>query len=433
MINGQEENGQNYKETTNIFLYRRHNHHRTIMDQNQMDNNYVPVFHLVLELSIPFLAAGDLPQIASLNRASRTIALASFETRLFHHNANMPAYLPKNSLYGVGPEQSTMELPENPTPTRPFSYQKVVTLIHRPPGRDSWREHWKRRLHIPEHLLNRSCRITDFCRVDGSDRLVMIVCQKWNVDDDEGNGDGGGEGQVDLWDCDPESWDDDDDEGILMQLWGIVYDVPNTRTGGIHDNNVNPQSLLHPTFVQALMTEPCGIEDRASFGGRFGETEFSINGRALAVMTRRPNPDFDQEGPSIIKVFQVDDRDGFVECRSIAVHLDLGDEYCRIDWCLSARGDLLSVVSQLNHESYWSWDLYDVTRPPKNVANILTIGEIRGPKDGDGFGIVQAHYFTLDNDFVMILEAKSQVEYLKSCYLPRFANKLILVWQESDK
>jgi len=404
------------------------------------------LFYFILELSVPFVAACDLPEIARINKTCRTIALASFQTRL---DTPLKTYGDDNRDDGT----NTDGTPKKSQPISSYNVTDVLAPWKTPKGHKFrnpcqgqlrrstlWRNHWKKRLYVPEHLDQSSCRMEgcyEGCfNVDsGAGRIIMVICKKWNTVGGNNNRE---DNAVDglHWMGERNDWQrENEGADILFQLWGVVYDRVNVDID-LCNSDEDTDQLIHPSIVQPL-TEPCGKEERGLFGTVFGKTEFSQNGHVLAVVTSLPNRHYAEQLdlPTIIKIFDVtsdkiiERQESYPVYRAVWANSHMFSE---LHWSLSKGGELLSVVTQQwDVGGYCSWKLYDL-RKETNEKLLFSIQDIARSHEDIAINFMLMHYFTTDNDFVMFLHRKSQVEFLKSQNLPQFANRLILVSLNDD-
>ena len=349
---------------------------------------------IILQLIIPFLPAGDLGDVAALNRACRRAAVESYQKRL---GLVAESSSPSGVLSSEGGENkdNRNKARTNPKTTTPivFEHGTEVPKCYRPfnpwshldylkmdigevkrsahfsietQEESAWKISWKAppwMLKWHHGILQRPAELavlegtTSVHRSLRGTSLLVIVSKRVSL---SGNHQHAQE--------DDESYDQD----TAKELWGIFYDLtPPPASAAAPPAMSQPAPPIedlhrtyHPVRFHKLLPQPKSIEWSANYDTiEFGEACRSGNGKAIAVVTAIPHQEYIEEGPVEVTIFDVkEEEEGLFVPRcvvSVETFNAVGD-YSGVELSLSTDGEVLSVLNEEKYDREGSWTVHDV-------------------------------------------------------------------------
>eukprot|EP00567_Pseudictyota_dubia_P015632 CAMPEP_0197452310 /NCGR_PEP_ID=MMETSP1175-20131217/31774_1 /TAXON_ID=1003142 /ORGANISM="Triceratium dubium, Strain CCMP147" /LENGTH=388 /DNA_ID=CAMNT_0042985291 /DNA_START=38 /DNA_END=1204 /DNA_ORIENTATION=+ len=365
---------------------------------------------LEIELSVPFLAAGDLSQLAAVSRAGRDTARASYLSRI-----HAPFALPvgekgiANAAPSVFWDHEAPACYTSPPGKRCFSSSEIniqYFLLFREDGSWTLRPRNNKKdpdsdrilalldekpFHLPDH--RRFSKDTDIMHCSLTNNLLVVVfCKNSSADLGENNG------------------IVHDDGNLRKELWGAVYEIKREKVA-------HQPSFLH-SLGPRVGPDVFGGLNTVDFGSSFR----SANGRVLAIVTSLPG----EENSSLeasITIYDVSP-EALKERSNFSV--PCGDHYdsSSIDVSLSMGGEIASVKTEMSYHEAGYLGVFDLqAKPCKALFEVADLWE---------FGSVEEQYFTPDNEFVLHLSSEvDQDEFIENELnredFPHFAKRIIVL------
>ena len=381
---------------------------------------------LPLQLSIPFLSAGELPAIASLSKAASLLARASYRQRIReplrlpeNNNDNKQAvkvYLDsdsapqfykeawwrvnpdhyvdphweKDSYLVFGEDARTWELQtDHPESRIPFRKQ-ILTLLE------------SNDFHFPKELSTVNSQIRH-CSLMDNVLLVVATVKRLPTTRQEDSIDNN------------EAEYDEYDENIVMDIWSFMYKV---MVGEQTSTTTQERLQFEPFLVQRLLHDIPQGHFANDYWRTFACASRSSNGNTLSVLSKLPN--MDQYDNCEIEIFSIDSLNGLKQKHRLVVPYEEDhDEDALADVSLSSCGQFVSIRCVYCHLIPGSWSVYDLRGvKPKLLFHFLELG--------DHYQTVVEAYFTPDNEFVMVFtDVEEMKEFFDTNKLPMFCRRIV--------